>query len=81
MQAIADIAAQPEAPQEPGDLVLAAFAHTQHLTDQLNESMRARGPEFAATTALCDDCYAQRTPVKVHDDAVDNLYCEIDVVK
>lgn len=61
--AIADIAGQPEAPQkEPTDIILAAFAHIQSLTDVLNEHMRvSQGQEIAAVSAagagVCDECH------------------------
>lgn len=59
--AIADIAGQPEAPQkEPTDIILAAFAHIQSLTDVLNEHMRvSQGQEVAAVSGagVCDECH------------------------
>uniref|UniRef100_A0A1Q3G067 Putative guanine nucleotide exchange factor n=1 Tax=Culex tarsalis TaxID=7177 RepID=A0A1Q3G067_CULTA len=59
--AIADIAGQPEAPQkEPTDIILAAFAHIQSLTDALNEHMRvSQGQEVAAVSGagVCDECH------------------------
>ncbi|XP_039440600.1 uncharacterized protein LOC120421455 isoform X1 [Culex pipiens pallens] len=59
--AIADIAGQPEAPQkEPTDIILAAFAHIQSLTDVLNEHMRVgQGQEVAAVSGagVCDECH------------------------
>lgn len=57
--AIADIAGQPEAPQkEPTDIILAAFAHIQSLTDVLNEHMRVTQSQeiSAVSTSICDEC-------------------------
>ncbi|XP_065085202.1 uncharacterized protein RhoGEF2 isoform X3 [Ochlerotatus camptorhynchus] len=57
--AIADIAGQPEAPQkEPTDIILAAFAHIQSLTDVLNEHMRVTQSQeiSAVSTSVCDEC-------------------------
>ncbi|XP_031622413.1 uncharacterized protein LOC116340198 isoform X2 [Contarinia nasturtii] len=59
--AIADIAGQPEAPKEPSDLLLAAFAQVQSLTEALNEYIKI--PQIQPTemlvnsTSLCDDCF------------------------
>ncbi|XP_061516056.1 uncharacterized protein LOC1278895 isoform X2 [Anopheles gambiae] len=57
-QAIADIAAQPEAPKEPTDLVLAAFAYGQTLMEIVSECMRVSESQqvSAVSTAVCDDC-------------------------
>ncbi|XP_055625243.1 uncharacterized protein LOC129767952 isoform X2 [Toxorhynchites rutilus septentrionalis] len=57
--AIADIAGQPEAPQkEPTDIILAAFAHIQSLTDVLNDHMRVTQSQVisAVSTSICDEC-------------------------
>lgn len=57
--AIADIAGQPDAPQkEPTDIILAAFAHIQSLTNVLNEHMRvSQSQEISAvSTSVCDEC-------------------------
>ncbi|XP_055318841.1 uncharacterized protein LOC129576874 isoform X6 [Sitodiplosis mosellana] len=65
--AIADIAGQPEAPkyckylQEPSDILLAAFAQVQSLTEALNEYVKI--PQIKPTdmlvksASLCDDCF------------------------
>uniref|UniRef100_A0A182P9U1 Uncharacterized protein n=1 Tax=Anopheles epiroticus TaxID=199890 RepID=A0A182P9U1_9DIPT len=57
-QAIADIAAQPEAPKEPTDIVLAAFAYGQTLMEILTEYMRVTDSQqiSAVSTAVCDEC-------------------------
>uniref|UniRef100_A0A182MHF4 Uncharacterized protein n=1 Tax=Anopheles culicifacies TaxID=139723 RepID=A0A182MHF4_9DIPT len=57
-QAIADIAAQPEAPKEPTDIVLAAFAYGQTLMEILSECMRVTESQqiSAVSTANCDEC-------------------------
>ncbi|XP_055598943.1 rho guanine nucleotide exchange factor 11 isoform X3 [Uranotaenia lowii] len=62
--AIADIAGLPEAPQkEPTDMILAAFAHIQSLTDVLNEHLRVTQSQeiSAVSTSICDDCNRSRT--------------------
>lgn len=64
--AIADIAGQPEAPQkEPTDIILAAFAHIQSLTDVLNEHMRVTQSQeiSAVSTSNCDECNGGGKPV------------------
>ncbi|XP_055318825.1 uncharacterized protein LOC129576874 isoform X3 [Sitodiplosis mosellana] len=59
--AIADIAGQPEAPKEPSDILLAAFAQVQSLTEALNEYVKI--PQIKPTdmlvksASLCDDCF------------------------
>jgi Rho guanine nucleotide exchange factor 12 len=55
---ISDIAGQPEAPnQEPTDLILAAFAQIQTLTELLSEHLQTFAfPEISAASMLCDDC-------------------------
>ncbi|XP_058459872.1 rho guanine nucleotide exchange factor 11 isoform X3 [Malaya genurostris] len=66
--AIADIAGQPEAPQkEPTDIILAAFAHIQSLTDVLNEHMRvSQSQEISAvSTSICDECNRRNSNVKL----------------
>ncbi|XP_053668177.1 uncharacterized protein LOC128718580 [Anopheles marshallii] len=57
-QAIADIAAQPEAPKEPTDIVLAAFAYGQTLMEILSECMRVTETQqiSAVSTSICDEC-------------------------
>ncbi|XP_035903570.1 uncharacterized protein LOC118508143 isoform X2 [Anopheles stephensi] len=57
-QAIADIAAQPEAPKEPTDIVLAAFAYGQTLMEILSEYMRVTESQqiSAVSTSTCDEC-------------------------
>uniref|UniRef100_A0A182KFL7 Uncharacterized protein n=1 Tax=Anopheles christyi TaxID=43041 RepID=A0A182KFL7_9DIPT len=57
-QAIADIAAQPEAPKEPTDIVLAAFAYGQSLMEILSEYMRVTESQqiSAVSTSVCDEC-------------------------
>jgi Rho guanine nucleotide exchange factor 12 len=57
-QAIADIAGQPEAPKEPTDLILAAFAQVQTLTELLSEHLKVlQHQEISAVSmSLCDDC-------------------------
>ncbi|XP_055531941.1 uncharacterized protein LOC129722502 isoform X2 [Wyeomyia smithii] len=65
--AIADIAAQPEAPQkEPTDIILAAFSHIQSLTDVLNEHMRvSQSQEISAvSTSVCDECNRRASSIK-----------------
>uniref|UniRef100_A0A182W9L7 Uncharacterized protein n=1 Tax=Anopheles minimus TaxID=112268 RepID=A0A182W9L7_9DIPT len=66
-QAIADIAAQPEAPKEPTDIVLAAFAYGQTLMEILSECMRVTESQqiSAVSTAICDEC-SVRGPSKNH---------------
>ncbi|XP_058065782.1 uncharacterized protein LOC131215411 [Anopheles bellator] len=58
-QAIADIAAQPEAPKEPTDIVLAAFAYGQSLLEILNEHTHVTDCQqisAVSSGALCDEC-------------------------
>uniref|UniRef100_A0A182T0N3 Uncharacterized protein n=1 Tax=Anopheles maculatus TaxID=74869 RepID=A0A182T0N3_9DIPT len=57
-QAIADIAAQPEAPKEPTDIVLAAFAYGQTLMEILSEYMQVTESQqiSAVSTSTCDEC-------------------------
>ncbi|KAJ6646299.1 Rho guanine nucleotide exchange factor 11 [Pseudolycoriella hygida] len=57
---IADIAGQPEAPKEPSDIVLAAFAQVQSLTETLNDHMKVscRQELSAISTRVCDDCHS-----------------------
>lgn len=65
-QAIADIAGQPEAAKEPGDLLLAAFAQIQTLNELLGEHICQPGQinvfrEVAAVSnSFCDSCYKAR---------------------
>ncbi|XP_037025462.1 rho guanine nucleotide exchange factor 11 isoform X3 [Bradysia coprophila] len=56
---IADIAGQPEAPKEPSDIVLAAFAQVQSLTETLNDHMKVscRQELLAISKRVCDDCH------------------------
>lgn len=58
-QAVADIAGQPEAPREPSDLVLAAYAEIETLTKILNSHMNVSVLQevAAASASLCDECY------------------------
>lgn len=60
--AIADIAGQPEAPNEPSDIVLAAFAQVQSLTETLNEYIKVSTHQeiSAVSTSLCDECHKQQ---------------------
>lgn len=59
---IADIAAQPEAPQELSDLVIAAIAQTQQLTDILNSHLNNTAYQETSTVAksLCNNCLGQQ---------------------
>ncbi|XP_055706174.1 rho guanine nucleotide exchange factor 12 isoform X6 [Phlebotomus papatasi] len=87
--AIADIAGQPEAPKDPSDLVLAAFAQVQSLTEALNDYTRVSQIQeiSAVSMALCDDCHKMRSehatrahPVLQREDSVqedEDGYCEI----
>ncbi|XP_055694236.1 uncharacterized protein LOC129796382 isoform X3 [Lutzomyia longipalpis] len=92
--AITDIAGQPEAPkiasfQDPSDLVLAAFAQVQSLTEALNDYTRVSQIQeiSAVSMALCDDCHRTRAagrqthhPVLQREDSVhedEDGYCEI----
>ncbi|XP_058170373.1 uncharacterized protein LOC131285532, partial [Anopheles ziemanni] len=61
-QAIADIAAQPEAPKEPTDIVLAAFAYGQTLMEILNEHTQVTDSQqiSAVSTSICDECSVRR---------------------
>uniref|UniRef100_A0AAG5DN75 DH domain-containing protein n=1 Tax=Anopheles atroparvus TaxID=41427 RepID=A0AAG5DN75_ANOAO len=61
-QAIADIAAQPEAPKEPTDIVLAAFAYGQTLMEILNEHTQVTESQqiSAVSTSICDECSVRR---------------------
>uniref|UniRef100_A0A336KLF3 CSON010845 protein n=1 Tax=Culicoides sonorensis TaxID=179676 RepID=A0A336KLF3_CULSO len=65
-QAIADIAGQPEAAKDPGDLLLAAFAQIQTLNELLAENICRPGQlnvfrEVAAVSnTFCDSCYKAR---------------------
>ncbi|ETN65119.1 hypothetical protein AND_003121 [Anopheles darlingi] len=63
-QAIADIAAQPEAPKEPTDIVLAAFAYGQSLLEILNEHTQVTDAQQISAVSgagLCDDCVIVRS--------------------
>ncbi|XP_055694238.1 rho guanine nucleotide exchange factor 11 isoform X5 [Lutzomyia longipalpis] len=87
--AITDIAGQPEAPKDPSDLVLAAFAQVQSLTEALNDYTRVSQIQeiSAVSMALCDDCHRTRAagrqthhPVLQREDSVhedEDGYCEI----
>ncbi|GAB0090162.1 flocculation protein FLO11-like [Sergentomyia squamirostris] len=86
--AIADIAGQPEAPKDPSDLVLAAFAQVQQLTETVNEFTRVSQMQeiSAVSVALCDDCHKSRSnvrtphPVLTREDSIqedEDGYCEI----
>ncbi|XP_059622198.1 uncharacterized protein LOC132265518 [Phlebotomus argentipes] len=89
--AIADIAGQPEAPkavsfQDPSDLVLAAFAQVQSLTEALNDYTRVSQIQeiSAVSMSLCDDCHRKSErrahPVLQREDSVhedEDGYCEI----
>lgn len=57
--AIADIAGQPEAPKDTSDIVLAAFAQVQSLTEVLTEHMNITAIQeiSAVSTAVCDQCH------------------------
>uniref|UniRef100_A0A182NV54 Uncharacterized protein n=1 Tax=Anopheles dirus TaxID=7168 RepID=A0A182NV54_9DIPT len=67
-QAIADIAAQPEAPKEPTDIVLAAFAYGQTLMEILSEYTRVTESQqiSAVSTSICDECSVARGSTKNH---------------
>uniref|UniRef100_A0A182REK6 Guanine nucleotide exchange factor n=1 Tax=Anopheles funestus TaxID=62324 RepID=A0A182REK6_ANOFN len=72
-QAIADIAAQPEAPKEPTDIVLAAFAYGQTLMEILSECMRVTESQqiSAVSTSICDEC-SVRGHTKNHIPSINN---------
>lgn len=65
-QAIADIAGQPEAAKDPGDLLLAAFAQIQTLNELLGEHIcQPRQVNMfrevaAVSNSFCDSCYKAR---------------------
>ncbi|XP_063697194.1 rho guanine nucleotide exchange factor 11 isoform X3 [Culicoides brevitarsis] len=65
-QAIADIAGQPEAAKEPGDLLLATFAQIQTLNELLAENIcQPRQVNMfrevaAVSNSFCDSCYKAR---------------------
>lgn len=65
-QAIADIAGQPEAAKEPGDLLLAAFAQIQTLNELLGEhiclprQVNMFREVAAVSNSFCDSCYKAR---------------------
>lgn len=58
--AIADIAAQPEAPSDLADLAIAAFAQSKFLVEALKTAMvngvRSTAPSSFGGPALCDNC-------------------------
>jgi hypothetical protein len=66
---IADIAAQPEAPQELSDLVIAAIAQTQQLTDILNSHINNTAYQETSTVAksLCNNCLGQQNLHLIND--------------
>lgn len=65
-QAIADVAGQPEAAKEPGDLLLAAFAQIQSLNEILGEhiclprQVNMFREVAAVSNSFCDSCYKAR---------------------
>lgn len=71
-QAIADIAGQPEAAKEPSDLLLAAFAQIQSLTEAVNDHINVNTfREIAAVSnSICDNCYKARELLKNDKNAV-----------
>ncbi|XP_050094464.1 uncharacterized protein LOC126577096 isoform X2 [Anopheles aquasalis] len=63
-QAIADIAAQPEAPKETTDIALAAFAYSQSLLEIVNEHTKVTDAQQISAVSgagLCDDCVIGRS--------------------
>lgn len=63
--AIVDVASQPEAPNEPTEIVLAAFAQIQSLTETLNEYIKVSTIQeiSAVSTSLCENCYKNSQPI------------------
>lgn len=66
-QVIVDIAGQTEAPKEPTELLLAAFAQIQTLTEIVSDHMNVTNGmrEIAArSNSLCDTCYHNQVAMK-----------------
>lgn len=78
-QVIVDIAGQTEAPKEPTDLLLAAFAQIQSLTEVVSDHIVVNTyREVAAhTAALCDSCYRAQVAIKNDRNAAMNTTSEV----
>ncbi|KAL5274603.1 ARHGEF12 family protein [Megaselia abdita] len=63
---IVDIVEQPEAPKDCSDIILAAYAQMQTLTETLNEFTKVtpeQKQQIQASMSLCDKCHAKQIPL------------------